>query len=76
MSYTTNEYTVLTKQGETDIVIKPNVPFDLIPAGYKVTSFARVLENGKMVAMLQPGQTTEQVGGTVEAPKSRQKSVK
>ena len=61
MKFVTNEYTRLVKDND-EVVIKPNIEFESIPAGYKVTAYAVIKnEKGAVVAILKPGSITEEL---------------
>ena len=56
--YITSEYTTLVKDDEV-IKILPNIKFDNVPNGYKVTAFARILDlSTNEVIELLPGTIT------------------
>ena len=63
MEYITNEYTTLIKDGD-EIIIKPNVPFNGIPEGYKITAYATIKnQEGAVVSILKPGELTVELKG-------------
>ncbi len=54
------EYTTLVKDGEVVQKILPNVEFDSIAGGCKVTAYARVIDGDNQI-FLKPGSTTPEV---------------
>ena len=56
------EYTTLVKDGEVVQKILPNVEFDAIAGGCKVTAYARVIDGDNQI-FLKPGSTTPEAKG-------------